>query len=222
MNPAPSTAEQLHTADRAPSPRVQHEMGRTASVLLIRHGESVSNLAHIIAGHENVNLTELGRQQALEAGEKLKESGQKIDHIITSNLNRAADTADIIAGVIGLAKDKIEHTDLVSERYLGKLQGQPSDTLRLAMSDTQYEEAGAESETALMQRAQDLLDSLGKYEGAVLIVAHNQFLKAVRACELGIPFSEVPGIPNAEAFPLNEKSLLLASDTAAAHELVMA
>ena len=222
MNLAPSTIERLHAADKSPSPRVQREMGKTASVLLIRHGESTSNLAGTIAGHENVELTELGRQQALEAGEKIKESGQKIDHIITSNLIRASDTADIIAGVIGLSKDKIDHTDLVSERYLGKLQGQPANTLKFARTAEQYKAAGAESETALMQRAQELLESLSKYKGTTLIVAHNQFLKAVRACELGIPFSEVPGIPNAEIFPLNEKELLLTNDSTTARVPAMA
>lgn len=60
---------------------------------LVRHGESEGNRRRLIFGSADFPLTELGRRQAGEAGEKLKDTG--IVHCYSSNLLRAAETARI-------------------------------------------------------------------------------------------------------------------------------
>lgn len=61
---------------------------------IFRHGQSSYNLAGRTQGRTNDSvLTELGREQAREVGEKLK--GRGIEVIITSPLKRAKETAKL-------------------------------------------------------------------------------------------------------------------------------
>ena len=62
-----------------------------------RHGETVWNVENKICGMTDSPLTEKGRAQARELGEKLRTSGLRIDEILYSPLSRAADTARAIA-----------------------------------------------------------------------------------------------------------------------------
>ena len=67
------------------------------SIYFARHGETVWNVENKICGMTDSPLTEKGRQQARELGQKVKESGVHIDEILYSPLSRAADTAKAIA-----------------------------------------------------------------------------------------------------------------------------
>ncbi len=49
-----------------------------------------------MSGHVNPSLTELGKQQALEAGQKLKDV--RFDTVYSSDLQRAAHTAELVYG----------------------------------------------------------------------------------------------------------------------------
>lgn len=63
--------------------------------LLIRHGETKSNLLKVYAGWNDEPLTEGGVQQAYEVGKLL--ATREIGVIYTSPLRRAVQTAEIIA-----------------------------------------------------------------------------------------------------------------------------
>ena len=67
------------------------------SIYFARHGETVWNVENKICGMTDSPLTEKGRQQARELGQKVKESGVHIDEILYSPLSRAADTAKAVA-----------------------------------------------------------------------------------------------------------------------------
>lgn len=54
-----------------------------------RHGQTVWNVENKICGATDIELTELGHQQATELGKKIKEEGVKIDEILYSPLVRA-------------------------------------------------------------------------------------------------------------------------------------
>lgn len=60
-------------------------------LILIRHGQSQSNLEDKFAGHTDVMLTELGKTQGKCTGEFLK--NEKIDAVYSSELTRAYETA---------------------------------------------------------------------------------------------------------------------------------
>lgn len=92
----------------------------------VRHGQSQANVDRVFAGQFDTQLTALGIKQAKIAA--LKAKGLQIDHIISSPLSRAHDTAKIIAGAIGYPMDKIELNSLLMERGYGSAVGLPWDT----------------------------------------------------------------------------------------------
>ena len=64
-------------------------------VIVVRHGQSTSNIGRIISGHhDNAVLTELGEQQARKVGETL--AGLKLDAVYASPLKRARKTCELI------------------------------------------------------------------------------------------------------------------------------
>ena len=68
-------------------------------VYLVRHGETEWNLARRIQGQSDSPLTATGRLQARQVAERIKSEG--ITHIITSDMGRTLETAQIIASVCG-------------------------------------------------------------------------------------------------------------------------
>lgn len=64
-------------------------------VYLIRHGETEWNAARKIQGQTDSNLTEIGINQARQAGKRLKNMG--ITHIIASDLGRTRQTAKLLS-----------------------------------------------------------------------------------------------------------------------------
>ena len=59
-------------------------------IVLIRHGQSTYNLENRFTGWKDVGLTQLGENQATEAGKIL--NGINFDFCYTSNLKRAQNT----------------------------------------------------------------------------------------------------------------------------------
>ena len=68
--------------------------------MLIRHGQSESNLNNFFAGQTDVPLTEQGRKQGIATGEFLK--NEHVDAVYSSDLSRAYDTACYAAEHHGL------------------------------------------------------------------------------------------------------------------------
>ena len=80
-------------------------MGR---VLLLRHGQSEWNAAGRWQGWADISLTELGEQQALDAGARLAQRGHRFVAIVSSDLERARRTADLLAVALDLSHLAIE------------------------------------------------------------------------------------------------------------------
>ncbi len=90
-------------------------------LVLVRHGQSQWNLENRFTGWVDVPLSEKGRQEAMNAGEKLK--GIKFDKAYTSALQRAQQTQDIILDVTGQKNVPVEKDQALNERHYGALQG---------------------------------------------------------------------------------------------------
>lgn len=71
------------------------------TLYLVRHGESEANAAKRYAGQTDSPLTERGREQARTVAAALRDV--RFDRVISSDLSRARDTADIIARDHGVA-----------------------------------------------------------------------------------------------------------------------
>jgi 2,3-bisphosphoglycerate-dependent phosphoglycerate mutase len=65
-------------------------------LVIIRHGESIWNKENIFTGWIDIGLSELGIEQARNAGKLLKEKGFNFDIGYTSELKRAIDTLNLI------------------------------------------------------------------------------------------------------------------------------
>lgn len=63
---------------------------------------------------ENRSLTDEGRSRMREVVKGLKKLGIQLDLILTSPLVRAVETAEILAGSLGLNKKEIHHTAALS------------------------------------------------------------------------------------------------------------
>jgi len=94
---------------------------KTRNLYLVRHGQSVYNLENRFTGWKDVELTELGKNQAKEAGEILLDIN--FDWCYISNLKRAKDTLNIILNTINQSPT-IENNIALNERDYGDLIGQ--------------------------------------------------------------------------------------------------
>lgn len=98
-------------------------------LVIIRHGESVWNKENIFTGWTDVELSELGREQAKEAGRILKESNYVFDLAFTSVLLRAIETLDIVLKEMG-ENIPVEKSWRLNERHYGALQGMNKDEIK--------------------------------------------------------------------------------------------
>ncbi len=92
-------------------------------LILMRHGESQWNLENRFTGWTDVDLTELGRDQARRAGELLQEKGFGFDLACTSVLTRAIRTLWITLDTMGTMYVPIINHWRLNERHYGALQG---------------------------------------------------------------------------------------------------
>ena len=63
-------------------------------LVFARHGESEWNLANLFTGWADVDLSENGTQQAIDAGKLIKAAGIEFDIAYTSVLKRAIKTTN--------------------------------------------------------------------------------------------------------------------------------
>ncbi|MCV2880718.1 histidine phosphatase family protein [Actibacterium sp. XHP0104] len=68
-------------------------------ITFVRHGQAQTGAPD---EHSYDHLSDLGRQQADWLGQYMAECGHGFDHVISGTLNRQRDTAQIVAGHLGL------------------------------------------------------------------------------------------------------------------------
>jgi 2,3-bisphosphoglycerate-dependent phosphoglycerate mutase len=92
-------------------------------LVLVRHGQSTWNLENRFTGWTDVGLTDLGVQEAHEAGKLLREGGYIFDVAYTSVLRRAIQTLWIVLQELNLEWIPITNAWQLNERHYGALQG---------------------------------------------------------------------------------------------------
>jgi len=148
---------------------------------LVRHGETDWNKEGRTQGQSDTPLNELGRSQAREAGQKLK--GKKIDLIISSDLSRARETAEIIAREIG---GEIILEEKFRERSFGETEGMHFEVRnekygnRFATYDQAY--PGGETFQEVEKRALEAFHVHHKdyFDKNVVIVTHAGVMRALQ------------------------------------------
>ena len=92
-------------------------------LVLCRHGQSDWNLKNLFTGWKDVDLTEKGVSEAIEAGRLLKELGYEFDVAYTSVLKRAIRTLWLILDEMDLMWIPVIRDWRLNERHYGALQG---------------------------------------------------------------------------------------------------
>lgn len=92
-------------------------------LVLLRHGESVWNKENLFSGWTDVDLSEHGREEVLQAGQILKENGFTFDVAFTSVLKRAIRTLWIVLDEMNLMWIPVHREWRLNERHYGALQG---------------------------------------------------------------------------------------------------
>lgn len=98
-------------------------MGDTATLVLLRHGESEWNALNLFTGWVDVGLTEKGRTEAVRGGELLVEQDLLPDVLYTSLLRRAISTAHLALDAADRLWIPVHRSWRLNERHYGALQG---------------------------------------------------------------------------------------------------
>ncbi len=156
-------------------------------LLLTRHGQTDWNVQRRIQGKTDIELNEVGIEQAKITGEKLKV--RNIDLIISSPLKRAAKTAELIAGTREIP---IIFDDRIEERSFGEFEGKTPEEFNFNeiwnyKLDKQYEDAESVGQT--FDRVYKFIEEIKEEykDKTVLIVTHGGITVPIRAYFEGIP-----------------------------------
>ena len=165
-----------------------------------RHGQTIWNVENKICGATDVELTQLGHQQAVQLGEHIKEQRLCIDEILYSPLIRAAETAKHISAVTGIPmKEEMR----LKEQNFGKYESTPRDGLEFKKAKENFINSfeGGETMMHLAARVYHLLDEIRlKKDKTYLLVAHNGISRIVESYFRDMTNEEVAdfGIKNCE------------------------
>ncbi len=92
-------------------------------LVLIRHGESTWNKENRFTGWTDVDLSEKGMQEAIDAGKVLREAGYEFDLAYTSVLKRAIKTLNVVLDEMDQLWIPVKRSWRLNERHYGGLQG---------------------------------------------------------------------------------------------------
>ncbi len=164
-------------------------------LILVRHGQSEANAAGVLVGRTDSPLTDLGKRQARCIGAALKAasvgSGQPAPRVVCSPLQRAFETATIVAGELGLA-EALEIDGRLIELDYGDLEGKRPSELAGGewaawRADTSWRPPGGETLPELHTRLDPFWESVVSEaaKADVIAVTHVSPIKAAVAWVLG-------------------------------------
>lgn len=142
-------------------------------LLLLRHGQTDANATGVLQGHQPTPLNELGLLQAQRLARRVARHSPKVTALISSDLRRAAQTADAVAAACGLAAS---FDPAWRERGFGSFEGKQVGehaTWHAAHGDS--DPPGAESLAYFRDRVLDAVLSLPRHfanHRCVAVVTH--------------------------------------------------
>jgi len=94
-----------------------------ATIIFLRHGQSIWNEASLFTGWADVELTTLGKNEAAQGATQMWQEGIKVDVAFTSLLTRAQQTLDIVLKITGQEDVPVHQNWRLNERMYGGLTG---------------------------------------------------------------------------------------------------
>ena len=179
----------------------------TTKLCLIRHGETTWNTERRLQGHTDIPLNAKGAIQARQMAQALKDMNLTFDMLYTSDLKRAADTANAIVELFGV-EAKVD--GLLRERHFGALQGltineapllRPDIWLAHSVRDIEHDLDGGESIQQFALRVQNALDKIQAHHAGktILVVSHGGTLDMMYriASKQALSAERIVSVPNA-------------------------
>ncbi|NCB92197.1 MAG: histidine phosphatase family protein [Clostridia bacterium] len=140
-------------------------------IYITRHGETSWNLEDKVCGRPDVELTDLGRRQAMELAEKVK--GKGITRMLVSPLGRAQETARLANAYIQVP---MQIEERLIEHSFGDYEGAPRKDpgFQAAKRNLTARFPGGESILEAVHRVYNVLDEIPeKYPNdTILLVCH--------------------------------------------------
>lgn len=153
-------------------------------LVLVRHGESTWNVERLVQGHDDRSvLTQKGRDQVRRSIEAMT---QRVDAIVTSDLARARESAQIASEILGL-EPRVDPR--LRERCFGVLEGSSIDDVpasAVGIVDGVVVDVDAspdEGETLRQFRDRSLVALLAAASDAMstLVVTHGGVIRVLRS-----------------------------------------
>jgi 2,3-bisphosphoglycerate-dependent phosphoglycerate mutase/probable phosphoglycerate mutase len=132
-------------------------------LILLRHGQTDYNVTGRMQGHLDSVLTTVGHEQAAVAAPVLAALGP--DRVVSSDLQRAVDTAEVVGTACGLP---VKFDSRLRETHLGDWQGRTvaeidrdyPGAIATWRSDPAWAPPGGESRVAVVARSRPVVDEL--------------------------------------------------------------
>lgn len=177
-----------------------------ATLILIRHGQSLGNAERRFTRGPDEPLTEQGREEARAAGILVTAHYAPVA-LYASPFHRALETARLIGESIGLEPVIVE---ALREQFFGELHGRPYDEFRAAAEASpvarwERRPPGGETLREVALRAGPALDAIAtRHAGEqVVLVSHGGVMAALRGHATGDLVSDPPVSPNATGYVLH-------------------
>lgn len=173
------------------------------TLLLVRHGETDWNRDGRWQGHSDTHLNDLGREQAARLAIEL----DGIDVVYASDLARARETAEILAGPLDL---DVHVDERLRERSFGAWEGKTGPEIEAEFREAHArwlagEGAGADDAEPFADfaaRVRGFVDDvLARHPGeTVLVVAHGGSIRVIHALADGLDYvrdhRSIPSVAN--------------------------
>jgi broad specificity phosphatase PhoE len=166
-------------------------------LILLRHGQTDYNVTGRMQGHLDSVLTSVGHEQAAAAAPVL--AALEPDRVVSSDLQRAVDTAEVVGAACGLP---VKFDARLRETHLGEWQGHTvaeidgdyPGAIAAWRSDPTWAPPGGESRVAVVARSRPVVDELDaefadsdEASSTVLLVAHGGLIAGLVTGLMDLP-----------------------------------
>jgi 2,3-bisphosphoglycerate-dependent phosphoglycerate mutase len=176
---------------------------------LVRHGESTWNVQRRVQGQTaHPPLTAAGCRQVATAAAMIAEhAGQRVGQVVSSDLVRARQSADLVAEVLGV---DVRVDERLREWHLGAMQGLPTEQAFALVADLDWTDpdapvAGGETARQVHERMAAVLTE--QADTTAVLVSHGDALRAALNWWSGHAPAQGPwvDVPSAAVFVLEHR-----------------
>ena len=177
-------------------------MAQKTTILLVRHGFSLSNAMRTFTGQTDIGLSETGQKQAEKVCEFVL-NNYKVDEVYSSDLSRAVDT---VKGIADKLNKKVIKEKAFREIYGGEWEGKTPEEIerdheedyrawKEDMSNTRC--TGGENGIELMERSYKRLEEIAKKENGktIVIATHAGVIRALECKIRGLADEDMQKVP---------------------------